>query len=460
MLQIPEVDHHQIRSTLRMRLLSPVLAVLLVTIFSVPPTTLAQVNSSPHQEILNLLKSNNTADAYQLALSYLPEWEGELKFDFAYGLVAKAAGHLDHAVYSFERVLEQTPKSEQVRYFLAVTYFEMGNFVAAKKQFELLQQSLIQQQLADSDYHQQSQQYLNVISRKSKKAHWNNWLQLSLGFDDNANNGIKDEFITVPVLGSVRLFEQSLEIESAYTDAQLQFMYVKPQDQLSAWYAGVDARHLTFNDSLAWSRTFFRAMAGYKNRWQQLDWDINIFYRPLLLDNHAYLHYTGLSTNASYLINKITNLGLTLTYAQEQYYQLAELDKDQSIASLWLAYKSAPSVNHRFELRYAKEQTDNKANAYNDRDLWGASYLAKWAINNKWIIHGKLDYLNATHQGVTPLFLIKRQDKLSRAEVQLEHRFIAKWSALLKLNHLRNSSNTPLYDYDRNTLSMAIRYSF
>ncbi len=458
MLRIQKAVHSKIISTIRLVLISPVLAVLIAVSISVSQVALAaSEKASPHQEILNLLKNDNAISAYQLAQSYLIEWEGELPFDLAYGLAAKAAGHLEKAVFPFERVLDANPNSDQIRYFLAVTYFEIGNLEAAQKQFNLLQQSS-----ESIDYQKHSQQYLNVIARKIKinQAHWQNWAQLSFGFDDNANNGIKDEFIDVPILGNVRLFEQSLEIESSFTDTQLQLLYIAPQDQLSAWYAGADVRHIKFDKSLAWTRTFLSAIAGYKNRWQQLDWDINAFYRPLLLDNKAYLNYLGLSGNIAYPLNKITKLGFTLTYAQEQYDQLTELDKDQAIANVWMSHQTAQSFNQRIDLRYGKEQTVNKDTAHNDRNLWGASYQSKWSINNKWIIHGKLDYLDAKHQEVTPLFAIKRHDKLTRAEIQIEHKFFAKWSAFLKFNHLRNSSNVTLYDYDRNTALLAVSYSF
>ena len=417
----------------------------------------AKADPSPDKEIIRLLNQQEAQAAYRLAISQLDAWEGDSQFDLAYALAAKAVGELEQAVFAFERVLEMNPDSLQARYFLAVSYFEIGQYTSAQDQFNLLQASE-----ASHEFGSQTSQYLQAIQQrlKSKDNHWQNSIKLAAGFDDNANNGIKDEFIHVPLLGNVRLFEQSREIETAYLDADVQVLYVSPQNQLSAWYAGASVQHIAFDKEQAWERTFYGAVAGYKSKWSQMDWDVNLFYRPLTLDGDAYLDYAGLSANLSYPLSKNSQLGALVSYAIEDYDSLSGLDKDQIIAGVWYSQELNQGMKHRFDLRLGTESADLKTAAHIDRDLWGASYQYEWQWHHQWGFVGKIDYLDSDHKGVEPLFGVQQKAELIRAELQLEYRFVSKWSAYLTLNHMNNSSNLTLYDYDRSKLQMSIKYSF
>ncbi len=411
----------------------------------------------PHQPILNLLNQQQNQAAYQLATKHLAQWEGDADFDLAFALAAKAVGNLEQAVFAFERLLENNPGSGQIRYFLAVTYYEIENFSAAQQQFTLLQNSA-----SNTKLQQQSQQYLNVIKQRIKRklGHWQNWLKLSGGYDSNANNGIKDEFITLPLFGTVRLFEQSREIKSAYADAQAQLVYVKPQNQISTWYAGVDAQHINFSEKYAWSRTFIGALAGYKSQWHNLDWDINGFYHRLILDGNNYLNYGGMNAGISYPIDKTNRVGLVVSYAKESYLKFSQLDKDQTIASIWYSQQFNKNIKQKFDLRIGTEDADDLDADHISRNLWGASYLYQWRINSLWGLQVKADYLSSEYQGIEPSLNSKQSADLLRAEVELQYRFMSQWSALVNLNHMQNNSNAILYDYDRDKLQLSIKYDF
>lgn len=413
--------------------------------------------NSPYQDIMKLLELQKYESAYQLSQTELNEWEGDVQFDFALALSARSVGNLEQAVFAFERVISSEPSFIQARYLLAVTYFEIGNLIAAQQQF-----TLVQAHYEHTVYTDQTTQYLNAITQRinRKSSHWQNWAKLSVGFDSNPNNGIKDDFVLVPLLGNVRLFEQSQQTESLFTDAQIQFLYISPQNQQSAWYAGVDAQNISFDETNAWSRTFLGATAGYKSRWQRIEWDLNGFYRNLSLDSNAYLDYSGLSANFSYSISDLTYAGMMLLYAKENYDQLSELDKNQSVASIWLSNQINQTMKHKIDFRFGSERASDKDAKHIERDIWGIGYQYNWQFSNQWGLSGKLDYLKTKHQSAQPLFGIVQQDKLLRAALEFEYRFSSPWRASLTANHIRNSSNIVLYDYDRNKVQLSLKYAF
>ena len=427
----------------------------IITLLFVTPWCYAQ--SAVHQQIVELLNQQKPQAAYQLALLNVIQWEGETEFDLAYALAARAAGELEQAVFAFERLLENHQGANQVRYYLAVTYYEIGNLTAAEKQFTLLESNATK-----NTFKKQSQHYLKIIREaiKSKSGHWQNSLMFSTGYDDNANNGIKDEFINVPSLGTFKLFPQSRQIKSAYADMQAQLVYVKPQDQISSWYVGIDAQHINFNKQYAWSRTFAGVMAGYQSRWQKFDWDINAFYHLLKLDGDNYLNYGGVNANIAYPLTKISQTGLLLSYAQESYQKHTQLDKNQNIASLWYSNQINAKMQQKVDIRIGSEQADESEHDYISRDFWGASYQYQWRINRLLSFQSKLDYIDSKHLSIGSFSNIKQKVDLLRAEVQFKYQFKPQWNALLTLNHMQNNSNVILYDYERNKLQLSVKYDF
>ena len=411
---------------------------------------------NPQQQILSLLKANQVQQAYQLATSSLEQWEGEPEFDYAFALAAKAAGELQPAVFAFERVLNRQPDSFYAGYYLAVTYFELNQWQAAQNQFELLQQSQAKHQ-----YQANIANYLGAIRRRlsQQSGHWQNWLQLGAGVDSNANNGVEDEFVNIPWLGNIRLFEQSREIESAYSDIQGQLLYAKPLSQQSAWYAGASIQSAQYSKSLAWDRTYFNALAGYRDKWQNLDLDFSAFYRPLRLDGDSYLDYSGLVVNGGYPLTASSRIGGSVSLALESYQQVNHRDKEQFIASIWFS-KNVKQVNHKFILRAGTENARAKGNPHIDRDLWGASYLINWRINRQTSLLGKFDYLDGDHKAVEPLFQTKRKTELTRLEARLNYQFLPNWQASVTVSHINHNSNLLLYDYQRTKAMASVRYSF
>ncbi len=411
---------------------------------------------NPQQHILSLLKAEQPQQAFQLATSSLEQWEGDPEFDYALAMAAKAAGELQLAVFAFERVLNRQPDSFYARYYLAVTYFELYQLQAAQNQFELLQQSQAEHQYRDSIAN-----YLEAIHRRlsQQSGHWQNWLQLGVGVDSNANNGVEDEFVNIPWLGNIRLFEQSREIESAYSDIQAQLLYAKPLSQQSAWYAGASLQSVQYSKSLAWDRTYYSALAGYRDQWQNLELDFSAFYRPLRLDGDSYLEYSGLVINGGYPLTASSRVGASVSLALESYQQVNHRDKEQFIAALWFS-KSVRQVRHKFVLRVGTENARASGNQHIDRDLWGASYLINWRINGQTSLSGKFDYLDGNHQAVEPLFQTKRKTELTRLEARLNYLFLPNWQASITVSHINHNSNLILYDYQRTKAMASVRYSF
>lgn len=417
------------------------------------PTMAISVTS---EQILSLLKSQQSVQAFQLANDAASDNEGDPQFDLAFALAARAVGKFNQAVYAFERVLFLKPNSIDARLGLAITYYDLKNFKAAQFEFSLLSKDQLSANLSAT-----VTQYLAAIEKRTHETsgHWRHWLSAGVGNDSNSNNGSSDEFITLPLLGQVRLFDNSKEISSSFYNIQGQTLYVKPIDQLSKWYASASVLHVDFSDEQALSKSFASLFAGYQTKVKNYDVNVSVFYRPLWLDGEEFLNYYGGKLGVNHKVWQNTTLGVDYSHSFEDYQQETLLNKQQSLIETWL---EQPFYNgsHRFTLRYAKENAEQSENDFSSRDFWGVGYRLKQSINAFWNYNASIDYLTGEYNAPDKAFNTIRDDNFIRAEFELGYQYNTQWRLFSKISYLNNSSNLLLYEFSRYKFWVGGQYDF
>lgn len=429
----------------------------LLTLLLLTPSCLVAVGQElPSSQILALLKQDNTSEAFTLAKQNQAEFEGELNFDLAYAASARAAGDYDQAVFAYERVLQYKVDSLEARFGLAVSYFDLGNLQAAKAEFLLLSQYSLNVETADL-----VSRYQNVIEQREKHAgsYWQNFVQAGVGQDSNANNGVNEEFIIIPGLGTVALFEQSRKVDSPYMSIQGQALYVRPIDQLSRWYVSGSILHMEYNEDFALSRTFSSLIAGYQTHINQFEVNATAFFRPLWLDGDDYLDYYGAKAGVNMPLFSKSKVGLDISLANEDYFSQVNLNKVQTMAELWFEVPFTHG-SHRIALRYGKEESEKELNNFISRNLVGAGYVLVHKLNASWEYEFSADYLSGKYDAPHPLFAQVRDDRFFRAEFELTYHTQSSWRWISNLSYLSNDSNIPIFEFNRYRLGVGGRYDF
>lgn len=403
-----------------------------------------------------LLRQQDYPAAWLLAGELMAVQEGEPRFDYLYALAARGSGHLHQAVFALERALQSEPHSLDIRLALAVSYFELGNLPAAERELHQLEKTTL-----PDDASRLVHNYLQRITSQQDPSHgyWQNWLQLGAGSDSNPNSGVDDEFVLIPLLGQVRLFEQSQQQSSGFTELQAQLNWILPRDQHSAFYLSAALLHGEYAEDSVFSRTYASAVAGYQTRWYGYRLVAEVFYRPIRLDGDSYLDYQGLKTTLSYPIGAATELGMDLTYARQSYTTLPTLDKTHLLADAWLAARIG-KAEHKFHLRWGQENNDQRRTDFNSRDYAGLGYRWQQILGDNWMSSLSLDYLSGDYDEAHPLFGEIRDDSYRRAELELSYQFNMNWRAGVTLSHLRNDSNISIYQYRRTRGGIGVRYAF
>jgi hypothetical protein len=413
-------------------------------------------SSSISQEIIALLNQQKTDQAFSLAAESQASLEGEPDFDLAFGLAAKATNNCNLAVYALERVVQILPQKILARYALAGCYFQLGNFAAAKIEFnQLAQQNL------STEMQSIVEQHLNVIERSQERnsAGWHNAIELVVGQDSNPNNGVENEFIDVPLLGQVKLFEQSQAHSSGFYDLNGQFSYFAPLDQSSAWFASLGASHSGYKHELAQSRSNLNGVLGYSTKMAGKDISARLFYRPLWLEQESFLDYYGVVADVEQGVLDQSAIGAELTLASLDYSDLNELSRNQHWLNLWFETPTFSGVS-RLAIKVGDEQSQDSAVDFNSRRLVGGSYSFAQQLDVSWYYKVSVDYLKAEHDQIHPLFLLTREDKYLQLLFDLQYQWQANWLLTAQVSVVNNHSNLSLYDYKRSNVWLGARYQF
>lgn len=412
--------------------------------------------SETTSQIYTLLEKKQFDDAFQLATSKQSEYEGFTDFDLAFGLAAQSSGNCHIALFSLERVVQLRPQSIIGRFALGNCYLALGNYSAADSEFRLLEQTNISVALRQSVA--QARASLKR-RRKISEGGWFNVLQIKSGIDSNPNNGVEDEFVSVPLLGQVRLFEQSREVSSAFYDVSAQFSYFQPMTQKSMWYASIGVNRTQFFDELALSQSTLNLVAGYTRQLQEVELELRLFYRPLLLDGENFLSYFGISGQASFNVLSESRMGSAITLAKLDYAEATELTRNQTWLELWFETPIFNGIN-RFTLKVGNEQSELSAFDFNSRNVTGLAYQFSQQVNRQWFYSISTDYLKAEYEQSHPLFMQTRDDKLLKLALNVNYRWNKDWRLKAQLGLVENSSNTALYQYDRSSLWLGADYQF
>lgn len=407
-------------------------------------------------DIIELVKSKQNQAAFDLAQANVLEFEGQPRFDFAYGLAARANGYYHRAVFAFERVIFAVPTNLDARFALATAYYQVGNYSASKTQFEKLLGLDISQQVRAT-----SQDYLNAIDRQlnSRKSRLAGSVQLGFGNDDNANNGVEDEFIDIPLIGQVLLFDESRQVESVYYDLNATLSYLSPISKTSTWYVSTNLNHVQFEDPIATSRTFLSASLGYSKTFSHFSTNTSVFYRPLWLEEEKFLDYFGVSANLTVPVNSHVQVGIDASYAIERYDQNEALDKDQIALNPFVQYVGKRS-SHKLSIRYAIDSGEVEVNDLVSRDLYGVGYRWLHQISAKWLGTLSTEYLEADYDDINPLFELFRDDEQFRFDLGLDYLTADAWKWKVRFSHIDNSSTVSIFDYQRNKIWLGVEYVF
>lgn len=402
------------------------------------------------------LVSGDDDNAYSLGVTHRDSLEGDTRFDRLFGIAAQRTGHCNEALFSLERATQSNPYDLLTRLALAQCYMVMGNLTASQTELDYISEAPGNTKLNDAVAALQAQL---TNQRYAQDGGWQGGLWIGAGVDSNPNNGVEDEFVSIPALGQIKLFDDSREQSSALFLAGGAVSYKRQLTQQLGWYLKASGEYEGFNQSDALPRGTIGVTAGIDYRWRDIETTINVFAQPVWLDGEGFLNYQGVSFEGAKPVSDASAMGLSLVAAEIDYDELDALSRDQYRASFWYGF-NALGAEHRLQLLFADEQSQQSVANFNSRDVTGLLYRYSRTLDTHWAYTASAGYQQAKYDDVQPLFGEVRDDNLLNAEMSVTYTASSQLYWQLTASYLKNDSNLSLYSYTRSRLWLSANYRF
>ncbi|MDX1490085.1 MAG: hypothetical protein R3332_02275 [Pseudohongiellaceae bacterium] len=443
--------------------LSPLLVLTLLCAGS--NAALAQ-STPPTVEIDQLIKQRAYQQAYELATSQLNEWEGNVDFDFVYGVAAIESGNPNEAVFAFERVARTAPNPvlrERARLELARAHFITNNLAASEDLFNRVLASNPPVNVQNN-----IRTFLALIEarREDQRSSISFTISPFIGHDNNINSATADGLIDTPGIGEVTLSEEGLKTEDDFTDITIGMFYKRPisRDKSIDVSLNLNRHDNLSTDTFDLSYALGDVSYSYGNE--------NNRFRHSLQAQKAYLD--GNAFQMTYRLNNswqraVSNgwyqsLSGTIGTTRFDNYGSATKnhlkDTNQVLVSAGLTKLSRDFTNG-LTFFVGKDRAQNSEGKHNGKEFVGLGYSVYWRLTPEHTPFARVSAQRTEHGDRHPTFINDtREDKTLSATLGWVWQHSPKLSANIDATFTENDSNIPLFEYSRFRYQAGIRYQF
>jgi hypothetical protein len=406
-----------------------------------------------------LVEQGKAEEAYNLGKGH-PDELGDPAYDFYFGVAAVSTGRSGEGVLALERYVLSFPENAFGRLELARGYFVLGEDARARQEF-----SLVLDADPTPDVRASVERFLDAL--RSREAVYSPvkgfYVEAGVGYDSNANGG-------VGAGTSFRIFGADLPVPTGLVRQHDTFTTLAagangsmPLSPGLILFGGInlDMRDYTSqtdfsqksigsNAGLTFIRgkDLWRGSVAYSNLWLQNDsyrdvWTFSgEWYRQLderqtinAFAQHSQISYTGAN---SPLNSTFPLLGVG--------YRRAFISPMQPLLSL-TAYGGREDVT---------ERSDRTRMVYGARVTGSVTPAPKWSI----LLGATFQLSDYQAPDATRMLDFLRRDDYSAFDLTVAYAITRNLSVRGEALVSRNSSNDALFQYNRDSLAVKIRYDF
>ena len=430
------------------------------------PQVLNQIN----QHLLN----KDYIRAYEFADQYTFDHGGEAEFDLLLGFAAYGNERYQEAVFAFERVVLNQPRSFLGRFYLAQSYNKVENLAAAVVELDKLQASALTE-----DQRSKTNGLKSLINRKmiNRKLTWYQMIAANIAYDSNINSGTEEDTIFIPKLNAdITLLESAKATEDNSFNISYLAGYQYPINQYQWFKIDFSANHFGYEEHNEFQRQQIGLNLAYEQELMRGQLSLSAFTRPLWLEQEVrtdseqdltvevdrevalYRTENGVAFGFQKNTSRKHSYRLGLNYSQITNDVNSDLDSTRSKVSFAYQYKT--KLLHTIMLHWQQDISDVEGFEYNDKDLAGLTYQITWPITGNLISNSFVMVEQHEYQAEHPLFAEAREETLGSVSTQLIYKFSDHQQFKLQFNAQKKDSNLPLFTYERFEVGGGWQYRF
>lgn len=416
---------------------------------------------NPIQQMAQLNATGRPLDAYQVGMQFLPQLEGEPAFDLHYGVAAIDSGYASQGAFALERVLMSEPTNDYARLELGRAYFILEEDDRAKAEFQAVLDANPPQDVVDN-----VKPYLAAIDSRAawRETTFSANAEIGGGYDSNILAAPDDDTFFIPLLGGEASLGGTSESDTFYqikADASVSHPI---RYGLNVFLSGNASKRE--NDSDQVNITSYGVQSGAIYRKGSHNVRVALQADTLDVDSQNYRDSVGINASWQYSISPQSSVSALGQVSQQSYNNLDFRDALLSIGNFSYRYQFIAPLRPvaTVSLMVGKEDADNDnvsgALQNTERDILGVSASLDLSINNKLRLTGTIGYEQSEYAAQEALFQVVRDDKQYRGSLGLT--WVPTEKLLIKLDGAVSPkrSNIPIVEYDREQLSLTVRYMY
>lgn len=415
-------------------------------------------------QVENLRKQGKAQQAYELALKYRDQLEGNPVYDLYYGLAAIDSGKLSEGVLALERVVSINPGNLRARLELARGYFLLREDVRARQEFETVLKKNPPAQVVNN-----IRPYLRLIRlRESQyRSTGGAYVEFGLGHDTNINSATAGNSFFSPLFGVLNFADSSREISDDFFRVTAGGKLVHPFEVGKQLVLGLDVsgRYNSDSDNDAFDSELWNAYVNVSWREGKNLFAVSGQLQEYELDDLDNRSLFSLSGEWSHEIDKQTNWISQLQVAQLDYPDASLRNSTLYVLGTGLTHQYTtawrPAVSASVYLGYESAHSDTDAGHANAERNYGGIRLAGQVIPTSNTSISASVSAETGHYDAENIFTGKtRNDDLYQAALTGRYLVDDNWSLGAGVYYTRQDSNTTLNDYDRTVTEITARYTF
>lgn len=414
----------------------------------------------PVDELRTAVEAGDSAAAYaRHCATSIDTPERPAEFDLWCGVAAVDIGRSGEGVLSLERYVLQFPDDARARLELARAYFYAGDDVRSREEFEAVSTSKPPPEVqAGID------RYLAALADREARYRGRRlaFVEIGGGYDSNANAGVAQADIGLPVLGPVTVDDFGVRKESAF-----------------GWLAaGAEIHHplspgLTINGSVYGGGTFYAsasefnlanygAALGASYRANRNQYSLAYAHGEIALDGSRYRWTDGVGFEWRRQISELSSLALAPQYARIGY-DGDNAARNADLAALSVGYRQVwlrrwqPVLNATV---FYGDEHNRESRGDLGRKIQGAGVDLTVSPSPFWALNAGVAYAQSDYDAPIPLIDVTRRDRNIGASLGAIYLVDRNLSVRAEYRYAKNTSNLELYEYTRHVGVLKVRYDF
>lgn len=424
------------------------------------------------QSAESLMRSGKPDEAYALLRPREFEYAGDKRFDYLLGISALDSGKADKATFAFERVLAVDPNFAGARLDMARAYFQLGDLVRAKTEFET-----VKKQNPPEAARVTIEKYLEAIRirEEAKKTQVTYFLEETAGYDTNINSATSQAEIPVPAFGNLvfTLNQSSLKTSSGYAGLAGGTDVVHQFNEKFGVYAGMDFRLRSYPGHGTYSNLSFAARTGFTFSHAAESFRVGYQgdqYRLGAIGNRN-RKTNGINLEWRHVLSPSDQLTTFTQYSQTRFIDIPLRVQNFDLFLLGESWQHVigegksvffGSVFGGRENDVAKVTPLNPTGGRPDgnKNMIGLRAGMQTTFNEKWDGFASVGVQKGKYDKENQAFLTMRSDTMLDGGLGVNWRPNKRWTVRPQITLSRNNSNIPVYSFTRADIAVVLRQDF